>query len=589
MEVRTNRQYSQRVRRWRRIACVVVTMLAITTLVGGEPAWSSTTTLSSPSTGILPTTPANTIRAYYQAINRRDYALASKFVAGGHAPYPTFAAGYKTTKHVAIDRLVVANYRITEPGATFACVGTKITALHTDGSVHAFGGWYMTFRQQEDFWRILIPGSNIQPGGALAVPSRMQCASRIPTRYRPSGQHTLLAAADFISPSIGWIVQGTSESYTPGGGCDQGIGSGCNTTTLAVLKTTDGGRNWTQQLRFTATPYLGTNGLPNVILLRFLNSRDGFLSVPTEQRHLPSGILYRTRDGGTNWRRLSLPGAPGDFTGSPFSFIDPQHGWLLANVSAAMGKSSASIYRTDNGGTSWQEISYTDFRHPTEGPGLGGDKVSLVFRSRTVGWLTAGTAIAPLIAVTYDGGIHWYHQTLAPVVQPSPKVSFAAFPGVPQCFNARDCIDPITAHIYHLTQHHTSASPDRLYVYNSHNGGSSWPTLHQLPGFGTAVAPLTWDFLDPSHCWVSGGDHIWISRNGGRTWTKHGESRPSGLHIVHLDFVDPTHGWALATSPGAGGDFARRAALLQTPDAGVHWTESRPAIRDFGLQAPGTP
>jgi photosystem II stability/assembly factor-like uncharacterized protein len=123
---------------------------------------------------------------------------------------------------------------------------------------------------------------------------------------------------DFISATTGWAV---------------GI--------RHLFGTTDGGAHWTaigqgpkpiRSVHFaTATQGWGIAGGANIA------SVHGWL--------IPAGLgtLVRTTDGGHTWQPMNSPADP-----QTVCFTDPSLGWL--------GTASGGVYRSVNGGTSWQKV-----------------------------------------------------------------------------------------------------------------------------------------------------------------------------------------------------------------------------------------
>src|SRR5262249_61420418 len=93
---------------------------------GGRPGQAS----QSPT----PTTPGGVVTAYYEAINRRDYATAWKINQYAHKnhTYSKFQAGYQGTKHT----------NLTITGVSGSTVSFDLTADQADGTVKTFRGTY---------------------------------------------------------------------------------------------------------------------------------------------------------------------------------------------------------------------------------------------------------------------------------------------------------------------------------------------------------------------------------------------------------------------------------------------------------------
>jgi hypothetical protein len=79
-------------------------------------------------------TPAGTVRAYFEAINRHNYAKAWR-VGGKNTgtPYGAFVSGFRGTAHDAVKILSVAGHTVT----------ARLTARQTDGTTRTYRGTYV--------------------------------------------------------------------------------------------------------------------------------------------------------------------------------------------------------------------------------------------------------------------------------------------------------------------------------------------------------------------------------------------------------------------------------------------------------------
>lgn len=180
-----------------------------------------------------------------------------------------------------------------------------------------------------------------------------------------------------------------------------------------VYATSDGGRHW----RLAAYNRLSTHSPAP------LSSCDGFAGISFAARRVlvAAGgcgagprilLLYRSADGGRRWARESLPRPPGERGGfwnvTPPAFFGA-HGVLPASV----GPPDAFVlYRTDNGGLSWQPT--TPIREPE--PFATPDAFAL--SSLTV-WAHVGTHLY----LTTDGGSSWHRGAYLPF-QTAPELDF---------------------------------------------------------------------------------------------------------------------------------------------------------------------
>lgn len=139
-----------------------------------------------------------------------------------------------------------------------------------------------------------------------------------------------------------------------------------------ILKTTDGGDNWTVQ----------DSSNPNSLFKVTIIDPNNAVAVGD------NGAIVRTTDGGAHWSSVK---APKDVTLFDVTFVDPQNGWSVGEFSC--------IFKTTDGGQTWS-LSYggntTDF---AVGPFL-----AIAFTDPQHG-LAAG--LAGDTVVTADGGKTW--------------------------------------------------------------------------------------------------------------------------------------------------------------------------------------
>jgi photosystem II stability/assembly factor-like uncharacterized protein len=144
------------------------------------------------------------------------------------------------------------------------------------------------------------------------------------------------------------------------------------------VRTTDGGQTWTTTA--ASSPGQGWR--------RAQFTSDGSLGWIISD----SGAIYRSTDKGQSWlspvpqSSASVPGAV------DFHFIDAQNGWAVSSYGYYSG---ASIYRSVNGGSSWQAVDNTAGYY-----GLASIRFADAAHGVAVG--PAGLAL-----VTDDGGVTW--------------------------------------------------------------------------------------------------------------------------------------------------------------------------------------
>jgi len=392
-------------------------------------------------------------------------------------------------------------------------------------------------------------------------------------RSAPARTDSLVAAVDFVSPTTGWVVLYSPRISHAGGGCRYDL----TRVPVTVLKTVDAGRHWSAQLHFTGTSSVFVRGQLPGMWMHFMNARDGFISGPSTSAR---SLLYRTRDGGTTWRALVLPGVPGGFFGDPFSFTSAHNGWLLADVGAAMGQSSANVFHTIDGGSHWVRVAYSRIVGRPGNLSAGGDKNAIVFRSATVGWITAPSSAGPgIVARTSDGGMHWAGQVLTlPRHGMSPDtLGSNGDPSPPVIFTRSSGLLTTDVYVERTSSPRTvpaNGAPHQVYIYSLNRDGLHWGNPHVLPGTDNLDHPMYWQLLDPQRWWVGAGNTLRRTINAGRTWRTSQLKLPKGYRMTHLDFVGSNRGWALAAAIAGAfpGDPPCASILLHTNDAGVRWT-----------------
>jgi photosystem II stability/assembly factor-like uncharacterized protein len=142
----------------------------------------------------------------------------------------------------------------------------------------------------------------------------------------------------FLDSSRAWVV--TSVDEAPRG------------MAIVVRRTADGGRTW------QAGEQLAANWSTLFEGIYFLDSRNGWLVFGSQNS--PSGVIYRTFDGGARWTALGRRGPGAAPAGSfPYAcyiaglrFSDPVHGWALAGCSDEPGLISSS-----DGGRTWSRAT----------------------------------------------------------------------------------------------------------------------------------------------------------------------------------------------------------------------------------------
>jgi photosystem II stability/assembly factor-like uncharacterized protein len=354
------------------------------------------------------------------------------------------------------------------------------------------------------------------------------------------------SAIDFVSPYTGWVV------------VDFATGD------YALLRTTDGGLSWSRQLSGPA------QGSPHY--LKFFDVAGGVTALVGTRP-----VLYRTSDGGRTW--TSIPALSNRSTALSWSFVDSDHGWLLADPQTG---SPPRLYRTEDRGWTWKDL----------GPpaGAADEAFGARFSFLTTGWLaTAGSGAYAY--KTDDFGDTWQRVSL-----PAPRGAEGGgryFVDVQQTSG----LGAIASVVYFPPYLGRTGSSGRVRQFppldvpfydGSRPNNYIFPTLiDQVVGapFSAVQRPFaellssvddgaTWvpieapaltgtlGYADASRWWwIDAG--AWAgSADGGVTWSR--STRTGGIEPLpgSLDVLDRDHAWFAGMST---------AALETTSDGGKHW------------------
>ena len=328
----------------------------------------------------------------------------------------------------------------------------------------------------------------------------------------------------FLTRSLGWAV---------GSRC-AGVPPQC---TGVVLATADGGASWSP----LPAPPSGLDGV------QFLDPRDGWT--------WGGGGAFATTDGGRAWSALPVPPRTVSFV----DFTDRDHGWL-GTLGGACGLRGcgATIYRTSDGGSTWQTVA----ADAGPGPAPVGALANLpwaVFRDGGAsgggsGWLFASDP--GTVYVTADGGHTWKPGLVRGA---GSAVAFAGSDG----WVATEGCTPAPC-----TGPHAGDPAD---LYRSADGGQTWTWAVPLSQYPTGLAavpgsPAAWVLAQPPDGTSRCDDRSCATEvavvTPGATPAFHDTGDAA---LLRLQAISDTEAWAIG-SIRAEGD-----AILHTSDGGASW------------------
>jgi photosystem II stability/assembly factor-like uncharacterized protein len=258
--------------------------------------------------------------------------------------------------------------------------------------------------------------------------------------------------------------------------------------------------------------------------------------------------IWRTSDGGRQWRPVQLPAPPGgwataeawDYPGASQSGADViamrffPHGHGVAAVTTRPGE--LVVYRSTDSGASWSLASVLETGSLARPAGFSA--------SAPLVWELPAPAG---LYVTTDGGRQWSLRRSGLSVPDIEEASFAS---------------PVSGIGFSSGLNIGLASTGDAGMRTA-DGGQSWAAVQfSAPAFlgntNTEIPFDTVDFATPEDGWVGGADGIEATTDGGTTWEPQlATSEP----VAEISFADAEHGWALTPDE-----------LFATSDGGANWS-----------------
>jgi photosystem II stability/assembly factor-like uncharacterized protein len=247
------------------------------------------------------------------------------------------------------------------------------------------------------------------------------------------------------------------------------------------------------------------------------------------------GSLYRSNDGGQSWRYLG-----GNFMGQA-NFVTP---FIFCQADPEVGYAGFSyLYRTINGGQYWYLLN--------DNQELDGNPVlSLAASSYNTDLVFAGTAPvfgrAHLFRTT--DGDHWEDIT----------------GGLPDRYPVDIAVDPVLDSNVYVVFSGFGTS----HVWKSADWGETWLDIGQeLPDVPTNAVAV--DPLYPDHIYVGNDLSVYVSTDGGASWSSFGEGLPPAVIAMDLSISPSNRAIRVATH---GNGAYQRPLLGPTGVAGTDGT-----------------
>jgi photosystem II stability/assembly factor-like uncharacterized protein len=316
---------------------------------------------------------------------------------------------------------------------------------------------------------------------------------------------------------------------------------GWGVTETQITRTNDGGITW---YNVTPTDITETG---YAIDLYVLDNDHAWMQKPDFENYPNSGIQYRTTDGGLTWSSASVP-----FSRGHINFLDPNNGWVLADLGVGAGSNAVAIYQTTNGGIDWHQTFINDPNNANAGDSrpLGGIKFGVVPLNMVTAWVY-GIVYAPGSPYIYrtDNAGHLWGQVSIPLPQGAENAELTV-----------EQIKFVTPNDGFLIMRMTSDNIN-LGVYTSTDSGNTWtltPTL--IPDSGLA------DILSANEIVIYNGSQFYVTKDAARTWSTTSPDVNFGDTFAVMDFADTSTGWVITIDPAT-----NHRSLYKTGDGGATW------------------
>ncbi|MFQ6091227.1 MAG: YCF48-related protein [bacterium] len=331
----------------------------------------------------------------------------------------------------------------------------------------------------------------------------------------------------FVNANIGWVI---------------GSSSAPNHYSGHLLKTTDGGRTWDQQLE-VGMDFIDYRSFTDI---EFQDDILGWAISP--------GQVYRTTNGGTHWeqvakaRYLTQVSAIDDsvlwgagYYGTLYTSSDSGSTWeeqfagtigplkdlIIVNENIGFAGGGKTLLKTVNGGEVWEKIDVVEFWQSNCGI------LSVWFTDSLKGWIgcTLGGGRGGL-SMTTDGGYTWTNQL----------------------DNVRRIFD-----IYFVNDIEGWAVSGTE-IYHTQDGGNSWTLQLDQEYIGELESIF---FATPDSGWAGGYLGLIKTTDGGYNWIPV-YLNGVGLFVKHIHFINSLEGWVV----GYTGNYSY---IFKTIDGGMSW------------------
>lgn len=257
--------------------------------------------------------------------------------------------------------------------------------------------------------------------------------------------------------------------------------------------------------------------------------------------------IYRTQNGGKTWEASTVSEI--DAAGwADMDFVNKNNGWILVHQGVAMMHEGVAVLQTKDGGVTWETVSKVDpYQNEDGNIPFGGDKTGISFQDKKNGWITGYEPVSGFVYLysTQDGGRTWHEKDIQ-IPAKYKEVEFTSMP--PLFFSDKDGILPLK-------------EGKGIVFYSTADSGNNWSLASEVV-LSEENNFLFYSFCDNKHGFVTDGNAMFTTSDEGNTWEKAALSLETGtMDIEKMIFTDKKIGWIIG----------RENDLLKTSDGGATW------------------
>jgi photosystem II stability/assembly factor-like uncharacterized protein len=331
------------------------------------------------------------------------------------------------------------------------------------------------------------------------------------------------------------------------------VAQGTTVRTAIGLFVDDRGR-W----RNVTPPMLRADGISTIDDVAFLDPQHGWVAAYNCGK--VAVYLYRTSDGGRSWQSFGNVGYHSCGGGPTFlSFVDERRGWMEP---VSLNAPEGELFGTRDGGRTWRHLA-SGPPVQIQGPALP-CLAPIRFVSPSTGWM--GRCGDGGLFATTDGGRDWRRVNLRFVNSSRARFDLPWFEGSSGVVAATLATGPPTE----------AATTKDVAFFATQNGGQAWSLRSVRPVAACPLAAYVSADLWPTaiasaRVWwaVAGRGHLTVqmTADAGRSWrTVSARGLPTGsCSVISVSAASAKVAWIVAR---VGGDST---ALFETADGGSSW------------------